>query len=83
MALPTRPGGLGLDNPQSESESEYPASHNVCHPITDLIIQQSGQLNPDRLEKQKQARSAVRQEKRQAAAEDTRLLLEELPEGTK
>ena len=43
MALPTRLGGLGLDNPQSESESEYSASCNVCLPITDLIIQQSGQ----------------------------------------
>ena len=83
MALPTRLGGLGLDNPQSESESEYSASCNVCLPITDLIIQQSGQLNPDTLEKQRQARSVVRQEKRQAAAEDTRLLLEELPDDTK
>ena len=82
MALPTRLGGLGLDNPQSESESEYSASCNVCLPITDLIIQQSGQLNPDTLEKQRQARSVVRQEKR-PAAEDTRLLLEELPDGTK
>ena len=61
MALPTHLGGLGLDNSQSESESEYPASCNVCHPITDLIIQQSGQLNPDILEKQRQARSVVRQ----------------------
>ena len=83
MALPTRLGGLGLDNPQSESESEYSASRNVCLPITDLIIQQSGQLNPDTLEKQRQARSVVRQEKRQAAAEDTRLLMEELPGDTK
>ena len=83
MALPTRLGGLGLDNPQSKSESEYSASRNVCLPITDLIIQQSGQLNPDTLEKQRQARSVVRQERRQAAAEDTRLLLEELPDDTK
>ena len=40
-------------------------------------------LNPDTLEKQRQARSVVRQEKRQAAAEDTWLLLEELPDDTK
>ena len=56
MALPTCLGGLGLDNPQSETESEYLASCNVCHPIADLIIQQSGQLNPDTLGKQRQAR---------------------------
>ena len=83
MALPTRLGGLGLDNPQSESKSEYSTSGNMCLPITDLIIQTSGQLNPDTLEKQRQARSVVRQEKRQAAAEDTQLLLEELPDDTK
>ena len=59
MALPTRLSLLGLDNPQSETESEYPASRNVCHPIPYLIIQQSGQLNPDTLEKQRQARSVV------------------------
>ena len=81
IALPTRLGGVSLDNPQSETESEYPASHNMCHPIADLILQQ-WQLNPGTLEKQRQARSAVRQEKRQAAAEDTRLLLEELPDDT-
>ena len=63
MALPTRLGGLGLDNPQSKSESEYSASRNVCLPITDLIIQQSGQLNPDTLEKQRQARSVVSKRK--------------------
>ena len=74
MALPTRLGGLGL---------EYPASRNVCHPIADLILQQSGQLSRGTLEKQRLAQSAVRQEKGQAAAEDTRLLLEELPEDTK
>ena len=74
MALPTRLSGLGLDNPQSKSESEYSASRNVCLPITDLIIQQSGQLNPDTLEKQRQARSVVRQERRQAAAKNTRTL---------
>ena len=83
MALPTHLGGLGLDNPKSESETEYSPSRNVCLHITDLIIQQSGQLNPDTLEKQRQARPLVRQEKRQAAAEDTRLLLDELPDYTK
>ena len=43
-------------------------------------MQQSGQLNSDTLEKQRKARSTVRQERRQAAAGDTMLLLEELPE---
>ena len=83
MALPTRLGGLGLDDPQSESKFEYSASCNVCHPISELILQQSRQLNSDTAEKQRQARSAVRQEKRHAAAEDSRLLLEELPEDIK
>ena len=45
IALLTRLGGVSLDNPQSETESEYPASHNICHPIADLILQQ-WQLNP-------------------------------------
>ena len=44
MALPTHLGGVSLDNPQSESEAEYLASHNMCHPIADLILQQ-WQLN--------------------------------------
>ena len=35
------------------------------------------------MKKQRQARSVVRQEKRQAAVEDTRLFLEELPDDTK
>ena len=83
MALPTRLGGLGLDNPPSESDFEYSASCKVCNPISELILQQSGQLNSDTFEKQRKARSAVRQERRQAAAEDTRLLLEELPEDSK
>ena len=83
MALPTRLGGLGLDDPQSESKFEYSASCNVCHPISELILQQSGQLNSDTVEKQRQARSAVRQEKRHAAAEDSRLLLEEIPDDIK
>ena len=55
----------------------------MCHLIADFILHQSGQLNSNTLEKQRQARSAVRQEKRQAAADNTRLLLEELPEDTK
>ena len=63
MALPTHLGGLGLDNPQSESESEYLASCNVCHPIADLIIQQSGQLNLDTLGKQRQVSSQAKEEK--------------------
>ena len=83
MALPSRLGGLGLGDPRSESESEYSASQNISHPISELILQQHGQLNADTLEKQRQARSAVRQEKRHAAAEDTRLLLNELPDGIK
>ena len=83
MAQSTRLGGLGLDNPQSESDFEYSASCKVCNPISELILQQLGQLNPDTLEKQRKARSAVRQERRQAAAEGTRLLLEELPEDSK
>ena len=83
LALPTRLGGLGLDNPPSESDFEYSVSCKVCNPISKLILQQSGQLNSDTFEKQRKARSAVRQERRQAAAEDTRLLLEELPEDSK
>ena len=83
MALPTLLGGLGLDDPQSESKFEYSASCNVCHPISGLILQQSRQLNSDTVEKQRQARLEVRQEKRHAAAEDSRLLLEELPDDIK
>ena len=48
MALPTRLGGLSLDDPQSESKFEYSASCNVGHPISELILQQSGQLNSDK-----------------------------------
>ena len=50
---------------------------------SELILQQSGQLNSDTVDKQRLARSAVRQEKRHAAAEDSRLLLEELPDDIK
>ena len=32
MALPTHLGGLGLDDPQSESKFEYSAICSVCHP---------------------------------------------------
>ena len=44
MHLPTHLGGPGL---------EYPAFRNVCHPIADLILQQSGQLNQGTLDKSK------------------------------
>ena len=83
MALPNHLGGLGLDDPQTESKFEYSASCNLCHPISGLILQQSRQLNSDTVEKQRQARSEVRQEKRHAAAEDSMLLLEELPNDIK
>ena len=83
MALPTYLHGLGLEDPRSESESEYSASQNQSHPISEFNLQQYGQLNADTLEKQRQARSAVRQEKRHAAAEDTRLLLDELLDDIK
>ena len=42
MALPTHLGGLGLDNPQRQSNFEYSASRKVCNPISELILQQSG-----------------------------------------
>ena len=64
MSLSTRLGGLGLDHPQSESDFEYSASCKVCNLISELILQQSGQLNFEIFKKHRKARLAVWQERR-------------------
>ena len=83
IALPTRQGGLGMEDPKNQSHIKYQASRKVYNPITELILQQSGQPYSDASEKQRQAKGAVMQEKRQSSAEASRVLLEELPDYTK
>ena len=65
----TRLGGLGLHNPATYCELEYPASKLISKPIVKLIMNQQVECPHDCLADQMVSRSTVQKQRRQQAAE--------------
>ena len=78
IALPTRCGGLGVVNPQEECTREYAASCLLSGPLTKLILQQEGCMPPSIYAEQKQAKTAISQQKTVHITEATEKVLGEV-----
>ena len=44
LALPSRLGGMGIVNPETQSSTQHCASQKVTRPLVDLILQQEGDV---------------------------------------
>ena len=68
MVLPTRLGGLGIENPVMQATKKRNTSCKITASLVNLIVEQSKDFPMEALEEQTRAKNDVRQAGRQAQA---------------
>ena len=69
FALPARLGGLGLRNPMRAAEQEFAASMSISEPLVKLIMEQHTDHSYECVGDQVEAKSTIRQLRRQWAVQ--------------
>ena len=80
LALPYRYGGLGIRNPVSTADFEYPASVKITQPLTNLIYNQDCNLSNLDEDLVKEIKAEVHLEKEKMFQEEEKEILSHLDE---
>jgi len=79
LALPTRTGGLGLNNPVREADIQFQTSVKVTAPLVRLVLQQSRVYPTEAMAELSEIKSEIRQEKQHELASTEASVFETLP----
>ena len=85
LALPTRTGGLGLNNPVCEADIQFQTSVKVTAPLVRLVLQQiQSRVYPtEAMAELTEIKSEIRQEKQRELASTEASVFETLPNSLK